>query len=366
MSITTSEWPHWPAVQLNPGSQQPLHAQIREQIRERILSGELPPNEPIPPERILVDVFGVSNISVRRAMSDLAKAGLIRRTPGRGSFVQAPRDHSKPIGVIVPEGGGLLTQVFVASMLFGVSQAVSDRDRTLMFYTTEGVTYLKDALNHRFAGLLIAGLNVPQWEVFLRAEIPFVLFGETKRPNVYTVDIDNEQIGYDQTRHLIERGCSRIGFLGGRPHDGFLWQERHRGYERALEEAGLPVDTSLEVVSEYSIEDGARHAEDMLNLGTDGLVCVDDLVAQGAYLGASQRNIDIPGQLKVIGCNNSQTLLTGGPSLSSVDLNPVDYGRQGAELLLKQLDHLDTPKRVLMRNHRLIERESSRAAAPSL
>jgi DNA-binding LacI/PurR family transcriptional regulator len=361
MNIKYSDWPRWPETTLDPSGELPLHAQIREHIRNRILSGELPPNEAIPPERILVDLFGVSNISVRRAMLDLAKEGLVRRTPGRGSFVQSPQDPDKPIGVIVPDGGHLLPQVFVASMLFGISQAISERNRTLMFYTTEGVAYLKDALNHRFAGVLIAGLNVPQWEIFLQAEIPFVLFGEANRKDVFTVDINNEKIGYDQTWHLIQQGATRIGFLGGGPHDSFLWQDRHRGYARALQEAGLPIDTSLEVVSEFTIEDGARHAREMLNLQTDGLVCVDDLVAQGAYLAASERQISIPEQLKIIGCNNSPALFTGGPPLSSIDLNPIEYGRQGARLLLNQLDAVETPKRIILDDHRLIERESSRA-----
>lgn len=70
---------------------QPLYAQLRDAIRARILEGALSPGDRLPSESELSAVHGVSRITVRQALGDLQKAGLITRQQGRGAFVAPPR-----------------------------------------------------------------------------------------------------------------------------------------------------------------------------------------------------------------------------------------------------------------------------------
>lgn len=65
---------------------QPKHAQLRE-ILERKCAEELKPGDPLPGERALEEEFGVSRITVRRAIGDLVNAGKLRRVRGKGTFV---------------------------------------------------------------------------------------------------------------------------------------------------------------------------------------------------------------------------------------------------------------------------------------
>lgn len=65
-----------------------LYAQLDNQIRQRILSGEWPVGSMIPPEPKLCEIFQVSRITVRHALSRLAAEGLIAREQGRGTFVR--------------------------------------------------------------------------------------------------------------------------------------------------------------------------------------------------------------------------------------------------------------------------------------
>lgn len=349
----------WTPVALSPGDRQPLYAQVREYLRERIVSGALPPDTSIPPEKTLSELFGVSGISIRRALSDLVQDGLVRRIPGRGSFVCRPPAPDKPVCVIIPEGGGLLTHTFITAMLFGISQALSERGRALMIYTTQTVDYIKDALNHRFCGILLAGHNVPQWEIFLQAQVPFVMFGETDHPQMHTVDIDNVQIGYDQTRHLLDQGCRRPGFLGGRPQGGSLWQARLAGYERALAEIDQAVDSTLLLSTDYSLDSGQRLADTLLQKGVDGLVCVDDMIGYGAIKAALRRGMRVPEDVKIIGCNNSDLHIGVQPELTTIDLNPEAFGRAGAELLLQELAQQPAPRREIVNRHRIVPRGST-------
>lgn len=73
---------------------QPLYAQLRDAIRARILEGALSPGDRLPSESELSAVHGVSRITVRQALGDLQKAGLITRQQGKGAFVAPP--HASP------------------------------------------------------------------------------------------------------------------------------------------------------------------------------------------------------------------------------------------------------------------------------
>jgi len=70
-----------------PLSPVPLYTQIKDILRERILDGTYTAHEQLPSESEMSNLFGVSRITVRQALSDLQNEGLIFRIPGKGTFV---------------------------------------------------------------------------------------------------------------------------------------------------------------------------------------------------------------------------------------------------------------------------------------
>lgn len=69
----------------------PLHTQIREVLRRQILDGTYPPHSQMPSESQMMNSFGVSRITIRQALGDLQKEGLIFKVMGKGSFVAKPK-----------------------------------------------------------------------------------------------------------------------------------------------------------------------------------------------------------------------------------------------------------------------------------
>jgi GntR family transcriptional regulator len=73
-----------------------LHRQLFMVLRDQIAQGVYPNGSAIPPEDDLCRQFGVSRITVRRAVSDLEQLGIVEKRPGRGTFVRATPSRKRP------------------------------------------------------------------------------------------------------------------------------------------------------------------------------------------------------------------------------------------------------------------------------
>ena len=83
---------NWRAI---PSSPVPLYAQVREILRERILDGSYQAHAQLPAESELGAIFGISRITVRQALGDLQKEGIIFKIPGKGSYVAKPKAYQQ-------------------------------------------------------------------------------------------------------------------------------------------------------------------------------------------------------------------------------------------------------------------------------
>lgn len=69
----------------------PLYHQIREKLTARIENGEFKPLEQIPSENELCEEYDVSRITIRRAINEMVKIGLLIKKQGKGTFVNQPK-----------------------------------------------------------------------------------------------------------------------------------------------------------------------------------------------------------------------------------------------------------------------------------
>ncbi|NHB08915.1 GntR family transcriptional regulator [Burkholderia cepacia] len=74
-----------------PLSAAPLYVQIKDTLRARIVDGTYAPHSRMPSEHELCAAFGVSRITVRQALGDLQKEGLLFKLHGKGTFVSKPK-----------------------------------------------------------------------------------------------------------------------------------------------------------------------------------------------------------------------------------------------------------------------------------
>lgn len=90
--------PRRPTVEID--SPIPLYRQIKDTLRAGILNGEYAPHSRMPSESELQAMFAVSRITIRQALGDLEKEGLIFKVHGKGSFVSQPRTAFQDIATL--------------------------------------------------------------------------------------------------------------------------------------------------------------------------------------------------------------------------------------------------------------------------
>ena len=193
-------------------------------------------------------------------------------------------------------------------------------------------------------------------EAIERSGLPAVILGDKLDLPVPHVLPDDESGGYMAARHLIGLGHKRIVFYVAesiRPHMSV--DERRRGYERAMREAGLEEQNTQWQCS--TDEAMARLLSPNAPTAMIGYCHVEALRITHA---AWAHGLSIPADLSFVAFNDMTMVEHMTPPLTVVGFDTTEMGRIGAELLLKQIESPDDPppEDVLVRE-RLIVRSTT-------
>jgi DNA-binding LacI/PurR family transcriptional regulator len=150
------------------------------------------------------------------------------------------------------------------------------------------------------------------------------------------VDVDNVGGARAGVAHLVERGRRRIATVAG-PADMGVGQDRLAGYRTALLAARLPVDEALVVRGDFSEASGLAGVRDLLERrpDVDAIFAANDLMAVGALRAIRESGRTVPGDVAVVGFDDSPLSRVTDPPLSTVRQPVEDMGREMAEMLLR-------------------------------
>ena len=256
------------------------------------------------------------------------------------------------IGVVAP----FFTHGATSARLRGIMARAADYD--VMVFNVESArqredAFVKFARRDRLDGLVVISLPISDEEVAaLRAERLATVLVDLQHRELSGVSIDNVAGGELATRHLLARGHRRIAFVGDAPTSplGYTSSDpRYRGYERALGDAGIELDSSLvwrapRATLDPSLGRGphsrvdAREAMVGLLAAPDpptAVFAASDMQAIGALEAAAGAGVQVPGELAVIGFDDSEIADIAG--LTTIRQPLEESGVEGMRLLLAEL-----------------------------
>ncbi len=155
-----------------------------------------------------------------------------------------------------------------------------------------------------------------------------------------TTGSDNEQGGYDITRHLIELGRKDFAFIGGASTRAPEFFKRYQGHCRALDEAGLKVVRQRQVEAITTQDSGYQATKKLLASGQtfDAILAASDLIAIGVIKALTEAGLSVPEDVSVCGFDDIPVAEFVQPGLTTVRQNTKLAGEMLVDQLMRQLD----------------------------
>ncbi len=319
--------------------------------------------------------LGIAPSTVSRALNGLPGVSEEMRAKIR-EYAQgigyAPNSASKSAGEgkldIIAITLGDIRNPFYADLVFAVQKELAAHGYLLVvlnhnYSGAEELRYIHMAERLNVAGVIQVTAASEEMSASLKElSIPVVMVNRMLTSfETDVVLLDNYEAGYIATRHLIELGHSRIGFLLGQMASGASG-ERYKGYLKAMENYNLEIQECDVLQGDLTMETAYAKAKELIanvrELPT-AMIVSNDLAAHGFISCCMDEGLRIPQMMSVVSFDNIRFTSAGCVPLTTIDAHVADMGRIAADLMLKRIRHpnMDTERVVL--SPTLVKRKST-------
>lgn len=329
------------------------YVQIYNNLYEAISSGKYKPGDVLPTEKEMVKQYGVSRITIQRALQMLVEIGYVERTAGKGTFVKAASSAltQQNIAVIVPINNPEMTLI-----VNGVQQAIEQTNYTAKIYFLNDrkipeCDLIESIIEEGIEGIILYPRSRVNNAVFYREiskKIPLVFVDKCVEGVGTDVVMSNNFDGaYEMTDYLIrENGHRRIAYIDWGKEDTKVI-ERKRGYMHALIDNNIEVDESIILSANpengsVKEELGRVVKEFLLSPAGSDVTAIFFFTDEAAFNGGyyiNQMNKRIPDDISICGFDNSYLGRSIMPSLTTVAQNFSEIGSEAARLLVERISN---------------------------
>lgn len=228
---------------------------------------------------------------------------------------------------------------FYSPVLHGAEEACRKQGIVLSFMALGPADGLIGQIRmHAPDGIVCAGFFEPETLNALRSTGKHLVLIDMKLRGYSSVNPDNMMGGYLATKHLIDTGRTRVGFISG-PLSHYSIRERARGYRQALFEEGILADPRLEAAlpDGVDLETGAAEAMDqLLSLPhpPDAVFCYNDSAALVAMRCCLAKGLKVPHDIAIVGFDDISSAVLGHRPLTTLRIDKRALGALGVKLLL--------------------------------
>ncbi len=317
--------------------------------------------------RVLAERFGVSEMTIRRDLDELAESGRLRRQHGGAAPIRrAQEPPRREIGVVLELKIAKYSDPFFNSVLEGADRQLQALGYRIAYINT-GAEVITAAQAHDLlravsvSGIIVVGPPLGAESIeYLKANVR-VLVGTLE-----SLGSDHDAVtfdGYNGMRrmvdHVVGRGRRRLGFITGR------YDMRQQGFTDAVRAHGLPNEADLCVTLTFGLEGwtpemGHAGAERLMALPAppDAIVCASDRLAIGAIQWMHQHGLRVPDDIAVTGFDDIAEAAFTVPPLTTVHVHKHLIGELAAERVVRRIENEDEVPLFIQTPTRLVIRQS--------
>lgn len=200
---------------------------------------------------------------------------------------------------------------------------------------------LKELASIKVDGLIYVAGHERQIHLFeKKMDIPMVLAYCHSDESKPSVEIDDEDGGYQMTKYILSQGYTKIGVISGRA-DNIHAKRRLLGYQRALFEAGVLYNPAWVLDANWEAEKAYELTKTLVKAGVDAIFCMSDWMAGGVYNCIHDMGLEVGKDIAVTGFDNERLAHWYIPKLTSCRLPLEETGTAAAKLLFEQLEEVN-------------------------
>jgi len=187
-------------------------------------------------------------------------------------------------------------------------------------------------------------------QFFERSKVPIVFINEQKPgKTMHFVTIDDVHGAQLAVEHVLALGHRRIGYVGVTNHAKSN-QYRLKGYQDALEAAGIASDPALIFTSDTIKGDakvGEASLETLLAAGATAVFCFNDTTAMGLLAACHKRSVFVPDNLSIIGFDDIDMATYTVPPLTTIRQPQFELGHRAMHMMLDLLAGQEPENQIL-------------------
>ncbi|NIY48642.1 HTH-type transcriptional regulator GalR [Cedecea colo] len=322
---------------------------------------------------------GVSVATVSRVINDSPKASDASRqavTCAMEELNYHPNANARALAQQTTETIGLIvgdvSDPFFGAMVKAVEQVAYRTGNFLLIgngYHNEQKERqaIEQLIRHRCAALVVHAKKIPDSELIsLMKQMPGMVLINRTLPGFEQrcVALDDRYGAWLATRHLIQQGHKKIGYLCSN-HPISDAEDRLQGYYDALKEHGIPINDRLVTFGEPDESGGEQAMTELLGRGKNftAIASYNDSMAAGAMGVLNDNGIDVPKEISLIGFDDVLISRYVRPRLTTVRYPIVTMATQAAELAMALAENRPLPETTHIFSPTLVRRHSVMAPA---
>jgi alanine racemase len=316
---------------------------------------------------------GVSPATVSRVLNDRPGVSGDKRQSVFGALdvlgIDRPerRRQQRPaglVGLVTPELDNPIFPHF--AQVIGAALAQHGHTPVLCTQTPGGVTedeFVELLVERSVAGIVfVSGLHADttatpdRYQSLVSRRLPIVLVnGYLPGIEAPFFSCDDAVAGRLAVNHLVSLGHERIGLISG-PERYVPVRRKLAGYRAAMKQHGLAAQVELSL---FGVEGGQAATTRLIERGVTGVICGSDLMALGAVRAVRERGLSVPGDVSVIGYDDSALIPFTDPPLTTLRQPVGDMSKAAVRALIEAINGQPAPATEFMFRPELVVRSST-------
>lgn len=310
--------------------------------------------------RVVNEKEDVSPVTRQKVIEVIRKLNYRPSSIARGLATQ----RTGTLGVVVPD----ISNPFFSSIVRIAEEEAYSQDYSVFLGNTNEdpqreMAVLQSLEDNQVDGLILCSSRLEDdvlTDVLSRFPTSVLVFRERKSPEVGAITLDDVFGGEIAIKHLLETGHENIGLISG-PSISLSAFGRFQGYQKALQEAGVPIREDWIRRCPPTVEAGHQVVLSLISEHPEitAFFCHNDLIAVGAIQACIDLGKRVPDDIAIIGYDDIRLAALVTPSLTTLHVPRASIGTRAMRMLLAQIYSNTTQAKEIHLQPELILRKSA-------